>query len=69
MRIPEGWEYCTSELDEDAAWRMAIELKQEREKLRPDLFVRVKVVPGYGRGRGSWWVLRKDEPKVKGIAA
>jgi hypothetical protein len=56
-------------MDEDEAWRMAIDLKARREELRPDLFVRVKVIRGHGRdARGSWWVLRRDEPRVKEIA-
>ena len=63
MKIPAGWTYCTSEMDEEAAWALAIRLKQRREELRPDLFVRVRVIPGYGYGRGSWWVLRKDEQR------
>ena len=64
VKIPTDWTYCTSEMDEESAWRMAVNLKQQREKLYPNLFVRVRVVPGYGpRAHGSWWVLRKDEPK------
>ncbi len=65
MKIPEGWVYCTTEDSEESAWGMAIRLKQRREELRPDLFVRVRVIPGFGRGRGSWWVLRRDEPRVR----
>lgn len=69
MKIPEGWTYCTSEVSEDAAWDMAVQLKQRREELRPDLFVRVRVIPGFGRfAHGSWWILRKDEPRVKETA-
>jgi hypothetical protein len=68
-KIPDGWTYCTTELSEEAAWDMAVRLKTERERLRPGLLVRVRVVPGFGRGRGSYWVLRKDDTRVKETAS
>jgi hypothetical protein len=64
MRIPEGWEYCTSEHDEDDAWALAVRLKARREELRPDLFVRVKVIRARGpHASGAWWILRRDESR------
>lgn len=63
QRIPQGWEYVTTDQNEDAAWRMAIAFKQKREELRPDLFVRVKAIPS-GVG-GWWWIIRKEEKRVK----
>jgi hypothetical protein len=53
-------------MDEEDAWAMAMQLKERRESLRPDLFIRVRVIRGYGStARGSWWVLRKDEPRER----
>jgi hypothetical protein len=62
-RIPEGWEYVTADYGDDAAWRTAIAHKTERERLRPDLFVRVKAMAS--GVDGWWWVIRKDEPREK----
>ena len=66
-RIPPGWSYwCNGGLSEEAAWFYARELKEGREVVRPDLFVRVRVVRGPG---AYWWILCREEPRVKEIAA
>ncbi len=57
-RIPAGWEYWSSELSQDDAWRTAIAWKETRERVRGDVFVRVRVVQGPG---DSWWILRREE--------
>lgn len=64
-KIPEGWELVTTEFGEDPAWDLAVKLKTERERLRPDLFIRTKAVPS-GVG-GYWWVLRKEEPRQERV--
>lgn len=59
-RIPEGWEYwCSGGADWDRAWNDAGDLKATRERLRPDLLCRVKVV----KARGGYWILRREEPR------
>jgi hypothetical protein len=59
-RIPDGWEYWTTETHgEGAAWSLAVKLKQRREQLRPGVFVRVRVV----RAGGAHWILRREETK------
>lgn len=60
-RIPPGWEYVTTDRGADAAWRTAIAHKQRREHLRPDVFVRVKVVPS--GDQGYCWVIKREEPR------
>lgn len=60
-KIPDGWELWTVDDDREAAWSTAVRLKQERERLRPDLFVRVRVVWS-GRG-SSHLVLRREEKR------
>jgi hypothetical protein len=60
-RIPDGWEYWTSEPDPDAAWRVAIEYKQACERAQNGVFVRVTVIPGAPR---SWWILRRIEERT-----
>lgn len=57
MWIPDGWEFWTTEPDFDDAWELAAELKQARERVRGDLFVRVRVVPV----QGVFWILRREE--------
>lgn len=58
--IPEGWEYwCSGGPDSDGAWTEAMASKRTRELLRPDLFVRVKVI----RATGGYWILRREEPR------
>lgn len=60
VRIPEGWEYwCLGGRDWGEAWEIACALKQQRERLRPDLMVRVRVV----KGPGVYWVLRREETR------
>jgi squalene cyclase len=60
-KIPEGWEYWTTESgNDDAVWATAVTLKHRREELRPDLLVRVRVV----RAGGVRWILRREEPRV-----
>ena len=61
VRIPDGWEYWTTELGWEAAWSTAMRLKLRREKLRHDLFVRVRVVPS-GQPN-TWWILRREESR------
>ena len=64
-RIPDGWEYWTSEFDPDTAWRVAIEYKQTYERARNNAFVRVTVVPGPPQPRPqSWWILRRIEERT-----
>lgn len=61
-KIPEGWEFWTSDEDKEAAWSTAVRLKQQRERLRPDVFVRVRVV---WSGQGTvHWVLRREERRI-----
>lgn len=57
-RIPEGWDIVTSDEGWEEAWSTATRFKHERERLRPDLFVRVKVVPS--GHLNTWWVLRQE---------
>lgn len=60
-RIPPSWSYwCNGGASEGIAWFNARHLKEQRESLRPELFVRVKVVRGPG---GSWWILHKEETR------
>lgn len=59
-RIPDGWEYWTSELSADEAWRRAVEYKQTRERTQNSVFVRVKVIPA----RGCFWILHQIEPRT-----
>lgn len=59
-RIPEGWEYWTSELSCDDAWRTAREYKEAKERTQNSVFVRVKVIPV----RGAHWVLKRDEERA-----
>lgn len=61
-KIPDGWELWTVDDDREAAWSTAVRLKQERERLRPDLFVRVRVVWS-GQG-SSHLVLRREEKRA-----
>lgn len=56
-RIPDGWEYWTSELTSEEAWRVAVEYKQTRERAENSAFVRVKVIPA----NGAYWILRRIE--------
>jgi hypothetical protein len=70
--VPDGWEFWTTGSDRKAkgyeeSWSLARALKERREELRPDLFVRVSVV--WAQHARAWWVLRKEETRVKGIAA
>lgn len=58
-KVPAGWEYWTTDRDEEAAWRTAVLLKEKREALRPDVRVRVRVV----RAGGAHWVLRREETR------
>lgn len=59
-KIPGGWEYwCNGGVDWDQAWADAMDLKATRERLRSDLFVRVKVV----KARGGYWILRREETR------
>lgn len=59
--IPEGWEYVTSDPHEDDAWRLAVEYKQMHERVRGDLFVRVKVV--WAKQPHVYWILRRLEAR------
>lgn len=61
----DGWEYVTSDPDWDQAWRLAAEYKEFHERVRGDLFVRVRVVP---RAR-VFWVLRRIEQRAERAAA
>lgn len=66
-RIPEGWSYwCNGGPNLETAWFNARHLKEQRESVRPDLFVRVKVVRGPA---GSWWILHREETRETEIAA
>lgn len=64
-KIPAGWEFWSSELTGDDAWRAAIEYKQTRERVQNSVFVRVKVIPA----GGAYWILRRVESRVKEKAA
>jgi hypothetical protein len=64
-RIPPGWEYLTSELGENDAWDFAIEYKRAHERVRSDLFIRVRVV----KADRAFWVLRREEIRSEGLAA
>lgn len=58
-RIPAGWSYWSDGgQSEEIAWFNARHMKEQREEVRPDLFVRVKVVKGPG---GFWWILKREE--------
>ncbi len=59
-KIPGGWSYWDSQTGKEAAWRRAVELKGARERFRPDLRVRVRVIPA----GGAHWILRKEEEKT-----
>lgn len=59
-KIPQGFEYWTSERDADDAWRLAIEYKRVRERAQCDVFVRVKVIPA----AGTHWVLTRVEERA-----
>lgn len=66
--MPSGWEFWTvGERGKvkgfDSSWALAFALKERREVLRPDLFVRVSVV--WPNNVGAWWILRREEPKGK----
>ena len=62
-RIPKGWEFWSiGGASEEIAWFGAVHMKENRETVRLDLFVRVKVVKGPS---GSWWILRKEETRQK----
>jgi hypothetical protein len=60
-RIPKGWEFVSIDHGWEAAWSTAMRFKHERERLRPDLFVRVKVVPS--GSTNVWWILKKEESR------
>jgi hypothetical protein len=60
-RIPEGWEFVTSDQGWETAWSTAMRYKHERERLRPGLFVRVRVVPS--GHLNTWWILKKEETR------
>jgi hypothetical protein len=57
-RIPAGWEFVTSDRGWETAWSIAMRYKHERERLRPDLFVRVRVVPS--GSTNVWWILKQE---------
>jgi hypothetical protein len=60
-RIPPGWQYwCAGDQDWEQAWRDARALKAERERLRPDLLVRVKVI----KAPGGHWIVRREEERA-----
>lgn len=59
-KIPDGWTYLTSEVGRDQAWRTAIEYKQTHERVRSDVFVRVRVVPA----AGVYWILVREEERL-----
>lgn len=66
VAIPSGFEFWTVgergyDAGYDETWRLACDLKAERERLRPDLLVRVSCV--WVRGEGVWWVVRKEGPR------
>lgn len=65
--IPDGFEYWTvgesGRKGFEESWRTARALKERREELRPDLLVRVSVV--WVPGAWVWWILRKEESRVK----
>lgn len=58
-RVPDGWEFWTSEPDFDEAWTLAVEYKRMREGARVGAFVRTKVVPA----QGVYWILLKEEQR------
>lgn len=60
--IPKGWEYVTTDASFNGAWTSAISYKQQRERLRPDLFVRVRVVEP---AAAAWWVIKREEPRSR----
>lgn len=60
-KIPDGWEFWTSEPSSDDAWHLAVEMKQRYEGVRADVLVRVKVVPA----AGGYWVLYRIETKER----
>lgn len=63
-RIPDGWTLLTSDVDEEQAWATGVEFKQARERIRDDVFVRVRVVRSYGRGARAFWILTKEEERA-----
>jgi hypothetical protein len=61
-KIPDGWEYwCNGGRDWDQAWQHAFDLKSDRERLRPDLLCRVKVIGA----AGEFWILRREETRAR----
>lgn len=64
-KIPQGWEYVTSDPDLNDAWRLAIDYKQLHEKARSDVFVRVRVI----RAAHVFWVIRRTELREEREAA
>lgn len=67
MRIPEGWEFWTSEESSPEAWRVAVEWKQMYERVRADAFVRVRVEPVRVGRDLSFWVLYRIETKERTV--
>lgn len=58
-RVPEGWEFWTTERGFEEAWQLASEYKRMREGVRADVFVRVRVVTA----PGGHWILRREEQR------
>lgn len=56
-RIPDGWEYWTTEKTAEEGWRVGVEYKQMRERVQNGTFVRIKVIPA----DGAYWILRRIE--------
>ena len=56
-KVPEGWQFWTSEPDSDRAWSLVLDYKRMREGARVGVFVRARVVPV----RGVHWILLKEE--------
>jgi hypothetical protein len=63
-KVPEGWEYWTSEPNEEDAWRLAMAYKETHERVRSDVFVRLRVVPA----KGTHWILRRIEQRQETAA-
>lgn len=64
-RIPEGWEYVTSDPSVDDAWRLACDYKQLHEKVNGGVFIRVRVI----RAAHVFWVIRRVESREERDAA
>jgi hypothetical protein len=60
-KIPEGFRYWTSEPDFDDAWDLAVQYKEMRERIQPDMFVRTRVI----QAARTYWVLVREEERAR----